>query len=373
MKKLFNNKWLQFIIATSLVIIIYKLFNNIADIKHFLKYLFDIFFPVIIGGIIAVFVYKPVFKLKKTYEKINLFKKKSLVLSIFTVYTLIISFFIIAINFVVPPIYKNIEDLAKNLPGYYNLIYDFVIDHNIQNFITLDTLKNIIPRVLNFDNLSKYIGIISDIANSFITLFISVVLSIYILLEKEAIFNFLRLVKNKFFNNNGMNIFVTYVKKSVNLFNSYFLGLFVDAIFMGIFSSIIFSFFKLPYAAVLGFIVAVGNLIPFFGPIISTAIVFIISAFSLGIVDSAWILIIQIIIAQLDANLLQPKILSQSTGISPLLVLISVTVFGSLGGTFGMILGVPFCALVKMLVLDYVDDGVINGENPSNSINDKNK
>lgn len=366
MKKLFDNKWIQFVVAISLAIIIYKLFNNIDDIKQFLSYVLDVFFPIIMGGIIAVFVYRPVFKLKKIYEKPKVLKKVALPLSILTVYALIISFFVLVINFAVPPIYKNIEDLAKNLPGYYNTIYDFINEYEIQKFISLDTFNQILPKVLNFTNISKYIGIIRSIAGSFITLFISIVLSIYILLEKEAIFSFLRLVKNKFFNSKGADIFVAYVKKSVNLFNSYFLGLFADAVFMGIFSTIIFSFFKLPYAAVLGLVVALGNLIPFFGPIFSAIIVFIISAVSLGFVNSVWILLIQIIIGQLDANLLQPRILSQSTGISPLLVLISVTVFGSIWGTIGTILGVPFCALIKILVLDYMDDGVINGIKPQN-------
>ena len=122
--------------------------------------------------------------------------------------------------------------------------------------------------------------------------------------------------------------------------------------------------FKVPYAFMLGLVVAIGNLIPFLGPIIASLIVFLISTLTLGPLSGIWLLILQFVMAQLDSNLLQPKILSESTGISPLLVLISVTVFGSLWGAAGMIIGVPVCAIAKTIP-DPTLQGLFHSNHPT--------
>ena len=362
MRRLFDNKWIQFIVAASLTIIIYKCFNNIDDVKGFFTYLWDVFFPITLGLIFSLFLYKPVSKFQRFLEnKIHL-KKSALPIAIAGVLIIVIAILVIAINFIVPPIYKNIEDLAKNLPSYYKIIENFVKDNEYaQNLIEPKKLSELISKILNPDSIAKYIGVIGGVANWFLTIFISLILSIYLILEKENIFNFFKLIRQKFFKSEKATVFIDYVKKSISLFYSYFLGLFIDAAFMGVVSAIVFSIFDVPYAFMLGLVVAIGNLIPFLGPIIASVIVFIISAVTLGPLSGVWLLILQFVMAQLDSNLLQPKILSQSTGISPLLVLISVTVFGSLWGAGGMIIGVPVCAIAKTIILDYLDDGIING------------
>ena len=362
MKKILDNKWIQFIIAVTIIIVIYKCFNNLADIKRGIGYLFGVFFPCILGSIIALFLYKPVRKFQSIYEKIKIPQKRTLPLSIATVFLIVMTIIAVAINFIVPPIYKNLEELATNLPVFYRTIGDFIIEHDIQKFIPGEVFHQLLPKVVNLDMISKYIGIVGDIANSFLTIFLSIVLSVYLLLEKNKIFAFLNLIREKFFNNSKADIVIKYLKKSILLFYSYFRGLFTDAIIMGVLCTIMFKFFNVPYSAVLGLVVAIGNLVPFFGPIVSAAIVFIISAISLSPLTAVWLLIVQLIVGQIDANLIQPKILSHSTGISPLLVLISVTVFGSLWGTAGMILGVPICAIAKMIITDYLNDGKINGK-----------
>lgn len=363
MRKLFDNKWIQFVVAVTTSLIIYKCFNNIDDIKGFFSYLWDVFFPIILGLIFALFLYKPISKLQRFLENKVHLKKSALALAIAGVLIAVFAVIVIAINFIVPPIYKNIEDLAKNLPSYYKIIEKFLMDNEyIKNIIPFEKITEIIPKIFNPESIAKYIGVISGVANWFLTVFISLILSIYLILEKNNIFNFFKLVRQKHFKSEKTTVAVSYAKKTVSLFYSYFTGLFIDAAFMGILSAIIYSIFNVPYAFMLGLVVAIGNLIPFFGPIIASVIVFIISAVTLGPLSALWLLILQFVLAQLDANLLQPKILSQSTGISPLLVLVSVTVFGAFWGAAGMILGVPVCAIVKTIIMDYLDDGVINGK-----------
>ena len=96
---------------------------------------------------------------------------------------------------------------------------------------------------------------------------------------------------------------------------------------------------------------------PFFGPIIANVVIFIISAITLGPFKALWIILFQFVFAQVDGNVIQPKIISNSTGISPRLVRVAVLIFGDLFGFIGMIVGVPVCAVIKDIVTDYVEDG----------------
>ncbi len=365
MKKLLDNKWIPFIIAVSICILIGKFINNFDEFKGFFANAWDIFFPCTLGLIIALFINRPVTKFQILFEKSKnkTIKKHSLSFSLLCVYTIIAAIIVIVVNFIVPPVYHSIQDLIKNLPSYYEVVKKFLENNDfIKNLYSAEKIVEAFQKVFNADNITKYIGVISGIANSFLTFFIGIIISIYLIIEKSSIFAFFKQLQNKIFTGKRTRVTVRYIKKSVNMFYSYFSGLFLDAVIVGILSTIIFSILKIPYSPVLGIVIAIGNLIPFFGPILSTAVVAVISAITLGPVKALWIVIMQFVIAQLDANLLQPKILSQSTGISPLLVLLSVTVFGGFFGAAGMILGVPICAILKAIVLDYLSDGVIDGK-----------
>jgi len=173
---------------------------------------------------------------------------------------------------------------------------------------------------------------------------------------------FMRKVKNKCFNNKPTKIFIYYAKKSVSLFYSYFSGLLFDAALIGIITAIVLSIFNVPYSVLLGVIVAVGNLIPIFGAIVSNIIVYIIVAFSFGPFKALWVLLFQFVLGQIDGNLIQPKIVGNSVGISPLLVLISVTVFGGLFGVVGMLIGTPLMAVIRMIINDYLEDKRVSRE-----------
>ena len=110
----------------------------------------------------------------------------------------------------------------------------------------------------------------------------------------------------------------------------------------------------------LGLLVAIGNMVPFFGPIVAAVVIYVITAIAFDPVKAIWVIIFQLVLGQIDGNLIQPKILGKSIGINPLLVLFSVVVFGDLFGFAGMIMGVPIIAAIKMIADDYLDNGKID-------------
>jgi len=360
----YDGKSLNLVLSGTILILIYKLISNFSAITGFFGKITGLLTPVIIGIVIAFFLYKPIHSIENAVLKSSskVVKKFAKTLSILAVYLIIAAFLGIAIKFIAPKVYTNVVDLINHTPEYYQKITAFINENEyLSEIATLDRLTQKLTQFLNFENLNKYIGVIGGIANSFLSFFLSIVISIYIILEKNSIFAFFSLVRHKYFAGKKSLCFISYLRKICDLFYKYFCGLALDAVIIGSIAAIVFALFKIPYAVLIGLIIEIGNMIPFFGPIISAVIVFIICAITINPLNALWILIFQIILGQIDSNLIQPKIISNSTGISPLLVLVSVIVFGDLFGPIGMILGVPVCATIKMLVVDYMDNGILDG------------
>lgn len=354
----------QFLIIGLFLIVAYKIINNFEHIWYaFLKVL-SAMGPFFAGIVIAFFLYRPVKKLNKLVSrcKIKVVSRFSMAISTLLVYLVIFAGLTFTVKYFVPILYKNIEDFIGQVPRYYAVFEQFMEKYDLFEYINIDQFvkNNILPK-LNLATLNQYLGLVSKIANSFLSAFMSVIFSIYIILEKDAVFAFF---KRLFASENprmGTLAVMYYASKMIELFYSYFSGLFLDALIMGGASFLVLSGFGVPYAPLLGVLSGIGNMIPFFGPIIATLVIATVSFLTVGALRSVWILIVMFLLAQLDSNLIQPKILSHSVGVSPLLVLLAVSVFGSLFGAVGIIVSVPLVAAVKIVLSDFLDDRKLNG------------
>ena len=105
----------------------------------------------------------------------------------------------------------------------------------------------------------------------------------------------------------------------------------------------------------LGLFIGLFNLIPYFGAIIAVAISVILTILTGGLSKAIEMTIVVIILQQIDANFINPKIVGESLEISPLLVIFSVTIGGAYFGILGMFLAVPVAAVIKLLITDIVD------------------
>jgi len=114
------------------------------------------------------------------------------------------------------------------------------------------------------------------------------------------------------------------------------------------------SVLKVKYAVLLGFMIGLFNLIPYLGAIVAVAIAIIITLLTGGISKAIWMAAIVIIIQQIDANIINPKITGTSLKISPILIIFSVTIIGAYFGVIGMFLAVPIVAIIKLMISDYI-------------------
>lgn len=372
MKKLFESNWLKLILTGILLIVVYKSVDNLNNIFSFFGTFLDVIMPCLIGAVIALFAYKPVRKIEGLFSKIRFVpvKRHAKALGVLVVYLAAFAVLAVAIKFIVPVLYKNIEELVIKVPGYIEQLNGLLTHLAFLPKLDLSFIGEKLLRYFDFERINQYLSVITGIANSFVSFIVSIIISIYIILEKEQIAQFLaRLRRHLNFGGNA-DIIVMYIKKIIALFRSYFAGLLLDSILIGTISTIVFAVFRVPYAVFLGLAVAIGNMIPFFGPIIAAIVIYFIGMISLGPLNALWILAFQLILGQIDGNIIQPKIVGSQVGISPLLVLISVTVFGGLFGPLGMILGVPICASAKLVLDDYLADGKIDGNSSEEPLND---
>ena len=128
----------------------------------------------------------------------------------------------------------------------------------------------------------------------------------------------------------------------------------IDAMIVGVLVAVGLSILKVKYAILLGFIIGLFNLIPYFGAIIGVGVSILITVLTGGIPKAAIMAVVVIVLQQIDANIINPKIVGNSLKISPLLVMFAITVGGAYFGMLGMFLAVPVAAVLKILVEDFI-------------------
>ena len=143
-------KWLYWFLFAVAIILVYKTLDNFSEIGNWIKNLFDVLMPFLIGLLIAYLLYIPCRKVENIYKKskkIKFIRKRARGLSILTVYVIIIVLLVIAINYLLPIIANSVIDLVTNIQGYYNSfitsIDNMPEDSILRNQIVLDVIESI--------------------------------------------------------------------------------------------------------------------------------------------------------------------------------------------------------------------------------------
>lgn len=356
-------KWLYWFLLGVAIIGVYKLLDNIGQITNWVSGLVKILMPFVVGVLIAYLFYIPCRTLERQYKKIKVISKKARALSIITVYLIALLIIVLALTFVVPTIAKSITDFVANFGDYYNNTVSRIQSLPEDSFWKSDMIMGIIQnfnqidlkQYLNIEKLMQYAqGAISAVSGIF-NIFVAFIVSVYLLSERGQILQFFRKLSGAIFNKEAYNMVSRYFNKSNEVFFSFIAGQVLDAIIVGILTSIAMSIIGVKYSILLGFMIGIFNLIPYFGAIIAVIIAIIITIFTGGIGQAILMAIIVIILQQIDANIINPKIIGNSLSISPLLVIFAVTIGGAYFGVLGMFLAVPICTVIKLLIEEYIE------------------
>ena len=358
-------KWMYWFMLGLSMIIIYKIFDNFTEVTEVLGKFFTILRPFFIGVFIAYLLYVPCKKIEDAYKKSKnrVIKKGARRLSIITLYIIVFLLIVILFNVILPVVIESVKDLVNNIQGYFEIAISnynrLPEDSVLKGDLVKDTINNIqnidIKQYFQLDKLMSYAISAYNIVTSLFDVFVSIVVSIYVLSERDDILKFLKKCacekkKKKTYKNMDK-----YFNNSNEIFFKFIASQFLDAVVVGVLVTIAMSIMGIKYAPLLGFFIGLFNMIPYVGAIIAVAISAVITLITGGLSQTIWMLIVVIVLQQVDANIINPNIIGQSLKVSPLLVIFAITVGGAYFGMLGMFLAVPVIAIVKIIIEDYID------------------
>mgnify|MGYP001342039915 CR=1 FL=1 len=370
MKIKWNEKYNTIAIYSLIVIFISIIFYLIAsEVREFKiqvgKYISTIY-PIIIGAVMAY-----LFDFILEFIEDNLLKKfikdgkKKYIrwLGILLTYTFVAFIFYLFMKFVLPQLVSSIVGLVNDIPTYVTEIsrklVQFANDLNISPEyygIILDKWNELVNYVIDFATglIPKLGNLAKTILSSIWNIVLGIIVSIYILIEKERFKALSRKIVTASFSTTTREKIFELTRRADHIFGRFLSGKILDSTIIGILTFIVLTLFKMPYTILVSFIIGVTNVIPFFGPFIGAVPSFFIILF-VSPIKALWFLVIIFIIQQIDGNLIGPKILGDSLGISAFWILFSLLVAGKLLGFLGMVIGVPLFVFLYSIIKDIVE------------------
>ncbi len=367
-KKEWKN-WLYWFCFAVAVIVVYKVISSVSSIFGIFGNFFQIIAPFLMAILLAYILYMPCKGIENALKtsKVKFLNKHSRGLSVFLTYLITFLIIFIVINFIIPNVITSVKDLISNIPNYYNSTLEYLdnlekdsilsklnVNKYIKELQEIDILTEIV-KWINLENINSYIQGIVGATKFIFDLFVTVVVSVYMLLERNDIKSFLTNLSSAIFSKKANEAIARYFRKTNSIFFSYISGQIIDAVVVGFIIGIALSAMKVKYGILLGFLVGVFNIIPYFGAIFGVVLTIIITIFTGGIAKAIAVGIVIIVLQQIDANIINPKILGTSLNLSPILVIFAVSVGGSYFGVLGMFLGVPAIAFIKLLVTNFIE------------------
>ena len=363
------SKWMYYFLLAVAIIFVYKFLDNVTAIGQAIKGFFDVIAPFLTGTLLAYLLYIPASRIEKRFQKSKkkIIKKKARGISVFITYILAIALIILLVNVILPVVIDSVMELVNNFQNYWNVAMEklgalpddsILKSKQVEDIVKSigDSIQNIdFKQYVSTDKITGYIKSVIGVANGIFDIFVSFVVSVYILLQRGPIMNFFRKLTMAIFDEKTCDKIGKYVDSTNRIFFKFISGQLIDGIIVGILVTIGMSVIGVKYAVLLGFMIGLFNIIPYFGAIVAVAISVLITLITGGVSQTLIMAIVVIILQQIDSNIINPKIIGNSLEISPLLVIFSVTVGGAYWGVLGMFLAVPVAAVLKIIIDDWIE------------------
>jgi len=357
-------KWLSYFVFAVLLIVVYKTLDNFTEIRMAIMNFFRILSPFFFAILICYILYKPSAKLEGFYKSssVNFLREKARLFSVLTVYLAVLCIISLIITFLIPVLIQSIGELISSVPVYYDLLVDRVNNlpetsflHNFDIRGGLEAFSNnYIEQLLNSESFEGYARGILGVAGGLFRVFVSLIASMYMLLEREKIFSFCDKFSKTFFKKKTHDRLHSSIKQVNKVLFTFLASKSLDSLINLVVITIVLLVLGVPHAILLGIIAGLANFIPYFGSLIAVFVICIITLITGGLAQAIPVAILLIIFQQLDANFIEPKIMGTTLKISPLLVIFAVMVGGAYFGIIGMFLGVPIAAIIKFIIDDYM-------------------
>ena len=368
LSKLSMKKIRELIIFTVLLVVALWKFEVVIDV---LKTIWGILFPFVLGGAIAFVINVPMsFLEKKIFGKTKDENKvgKKLARPISLLLTIILAVGVIALVMfgVIPQLTRTMGSLmisiANFVPQMQNWIRDF--SHNNQ-----EIMKLVNQVQFNQDQAIKWgisilgsgagnmmnttMSAVGSIVSGFATFFIAFSFACYILFQKEKLHVQIRKVFFAFISKQKAETFLKICSLTYQTFANFLTGQCVEAVILGSMFVVTLSILKMPYALLIGTLIAFTALIPIFGAFIGCAVgCFLI--FMVSPKQAILFIIVFLILQQIEGNLIYPHVVGGSVGLPSIWVLAAVTIGGNLMGIVGMLIFIPLVSVLYTIFREFV-------------------
>lgn len=359
--------------------VLFSLYFSWDTIEHGLHMLNEALTPIYIGLIIAylltplvnkadLYIFIPLLnKIKK--KKTGNIRKIARGLSVTLVVLVMFFCFFALFWMVIPEVVDSLTNLVTSMPSYYNNIvakgekifksnpetaeYFANISKNVYDAMMTWLKDDLLPTSTHLLEEVKD-GVVSTV-NYIVNIFIGTIISIYLMAGKERFCAQAKKLMYVLIPEKKVTGILDFLSETNQIFGRFISGKLIDSIMIGVVTSVVLLIANVPYALLVGVIMGVTNIIPFFGPYIGT-IPSAILIFMAEPIKGVVFLVFIIILMQVDGNVISPKILGDSIGLDSFWILFSILFFGSLFDLVGMVCGVPVFAVLYRLVKRWCDN-----------------
>lgn len=366
-----KKRWVSYTIATCSAVVLYMILSHIGGLFSGIGSLYAYIKPVV-SGIIVAYIFNPLANVfnDKVFRKM---KKEKAKWGLSVACALIVIILAIVLLFValIPQLIDSVTTFTDNVDGYVATLQGVLREvekEDPSGLLGVEITQiasfgdNILDKIgdyfeNNMANVTSTIGSLAtttaNIGKGVFDAVIAFILAIYLLLDKNRLINGISrftglIMKPENHKNTGI-----FVKRCNDIIIRYISFDIVDGIIVGVVNLIFMLAAGIPYSVLISVIVGVTNLAPTFGPIVGC----LIGAFILVLVNPWFALtfiIFTIILQTVDGYILKPRLFGESLGVSPLMILISIVLGGRLFGVAGILLAIPFAAIIDFIWRDYI-------------------
>lgn len=381
-------KWgLTIFLTVCAILVFYDTFYMNGTLQRMVSKLASILSPVLVGLVMA-YLLAPIVNWIERLIRSGLGRIKGLegktiphaagwlrAVSILLTWAIVLLLLYLMFSVVIPQLVDSVVMLINNAETYYDKIYTWIVnllDKNptVEDWVNknLDTYyKNLLDILTNkiLPGAQQMLttitgGLISGIwglVSFAMDFLVGIIVSVYMLAMKEqSLARCCKLLYGVCKEDHARWI-ARAVRRADGIFSGFVRGKLLDSLIIGILCLIGCTLLKMPYAPLVSLIVGVTNVIPFFGPFIgaipATLLILIQSP-----IKALWFVLFVLVLQQLDGNIIGPKILGNTTGLSSFWVLFAILLFGGLWGFVGMIVGVPLFAVIYDVIKKLVIHGL---------------
>lgn len=362
-------RWLWWFSLIAAAILFYKTSYNFSEFLGGVGSFISIFTPFIIAFVIAFVLYAPGNRLERLLKKAKprWIQKGARAISIAICYLLLFAIVTGLIVLFLPSIYNAAGQLIKSLSTYYTEISarlesltadgGWLDKLNLtESFQTIyNSAYNMLLSLANTENVLTVVKSALSVTSTLVDLLMAVIISIYMLAERETLLSAVKSLLGALIDRRRLSVLSHYAHQTADIFYRYLYGALVDAAVVSVLMSVGLTIFGVPQAPLLGCMIGLLNFIPYFGAIIGGCVVAVITLLTKNIYTAIGVAIYILVMQQIDANIIQPRIVGQTVGLRPIYVLLAITVGGGLFGMWGILLGVPAMAVALMLLHDFID------------------